>query len=130
MSKDYYKILEVSKDASSEEIKKAYYKLAHKYHPDKGGDEKKMKEINEAYQTLSDKQKKAQYDKFGRTFEGMPGFSASGGPAEGRDFSQGGTAGGGDFSSIWQDFAEGKAFEFGRTASRLREMQAADWTQN
>ncbi len=103
MPKDYYKILEVSKDASLKEIKKAYYKLAHKYHPDKGGDEKKMKEINEAYQTLSDKQKKAQYDKFGRTFEGMPGF----------DFSQEGAAGGGDFSSIWQDFAEGKGFEFG-----------------
>ncbi len=68
--KDYYKILGVSRDASEEEIKKAYRRLAHKYHPDKGGDEKKFKEINEAYQVLSDKEKRSQYDKFGRVFEG------------------------------------------------------------
>ena len=67
--KDYYKILGVKRDASEEEIKQAYYKLAHKYHPDKGGDEKKFKEINEAYQILSDKKKRAQYDQFGNTFE-------------------------------------------------------------
>ena len=75
--KDYYQILGVPKNASPEEIKKAYYKLAHKYHPDKGGDEKKFKEINEAYQVLSDKEKRAQYDRFGRVFEGggqEPGF--------------------------------------------------------
>jgi len=78
MAKDYYKILGVSKKASSKEIKKAYYKLAHKHHPDKGGDEKEFKEINEAYQVLSDKKKRSQYDRFGRVFEGMrggqPGF--------------------------------------------------------
>ena len=78
MPKDYYKILGIDKKASQEDIKKAYYKLAHKYHPDKGGgDEKKFKEINEAYQTLSDKEKRDQYDKFGTVFEGMgsqPGF--------------------------------------------------------
>ncbi|MDI6591403.1 MAG: molecular chaperone DnaJ [Patescibacteria group bacterium] len=88
--KDYYQILGVSKDASSEEIKKAYYKLAHKYHPDRGGDEKKFKEINEAYQVLSDKEKRAQYDKFGRVFEGAePGFDFSwawGRPGEEFDF--------------------------------------------
>ena len=74
--KDYYQILGVSHNASSEEIKKAYYKLAHKYHPDKGGDGKKFKEINEAYQVLSDKEKRTQYDRFGRVFEGGtgPGF--------------------------------------------------------
>lgn len=71
--KDYYQILGISRDASQEEIKKAYRKLAHKYHPDKGGNEKKFKEINEAYQILSDKEKKSQYDRFGRVFEGMPG---------------------------------------------------------
>ncbi|MCD6177654.1 molecular chaperone DnaJ [bacterium] len=68
--KDYYKILGVPRNASQEEIKKAYRRLAHKYHPDKGGDEKKFKEINEAYQVLSDKEKRAQYDRFGRVFEG------------------------------------------------------------
>jgi len=71
--KDYYQILGVSRQASADEIKKAYYKLAHKYHPDKGGDEKKFKEINEAYQILSNKEKKSQYDRFGRVFEGVPG---------------------------------------------------------
>jgi len=79
--KDYYQILGVNRNASLEEIKKAYRKLAHKYHPDKkGGDEKKFKEINEAYQVLGNKEKRTQYDKFGRVFEGaeregfVPGF--------------------------------------------------------
>ncbi len=78
MSKDYYQILGVSREASPEDIKKAYHKLAHKFHPDKGGDEKKFKEISEAYQILSDKEKRSQYDRFGRIFEGgagaEPGF--------------------------------------------------------
>ena len=67
--KDYYKILGVSNDASKEDIKKAYRKLAHKYHPDKeGGDEGKFKEINEAYQILSDEGKRSQYDKYGKCY--------------------------------------------------------------
>ena len=70
MAKDYYQVLGIPNEASQDEIKKAYYKLAHKHHPDKGGDEKKFKEINEAYQVLSDKEKRSQYDRFGRTFEG------------------------------------------------------------
>lgn len=76
MSKDYYKILGVSRSVSKEEIKKAYRQLAHKYHPDKaGGDEKKFKEINEAYQVLSDDKKRAQYDQFGSVFgEGGPSW--------------------------------------------------------
>lgn len=83
MAKDYYKILGVEKGANEEEIKKAYRKLAHKYHPDKaGGDDKKFKEINEAYQILSDKQKRLQYDRFGNVFSGGQGFG-------GFDFSQG-----------------------------------------
>ncbi|MFZ5559541.1 MAG: DnaJ domain-containing protein [Patescibacteria group bacterium] len=69
MSKDYYKILGISKGASKEEIRRAYRELAQKYHPDKkGGDEKKFKEINEAYQVLSDDNKRQQYDHFGTTF--------------------------------------------------------------
>jgi molecular chaperone DnaJ len=71
---DYYEVLGVQKSASQDEIKKAFHKLAHKHHPDKGGDEKKFKEINEAYQVLSDKTKRAQYDQFGRVFDqGQPG---------------------------------------------------------
>ena len=80
MSKDYYEILGVKKGASREEVKKAYRKLAHEHHPDKkGGDEKKFKEINEAYQILGDEQKRQQYDKFGQTGFGAGGFSARGG---------------------------------------------------
>jgi len=61
MQKDYYNILGVEKGASKDEIKKAFYKLAHKYHPDKkGGDENKFKEVNEAYQTLSDDSKRSE----------------------------------------------------------------------
>lgn len=64
--KDYYQILGVDKNASFDEIKRAYHRLAHKYHPDKvGGNVKKFKEINEAYQVLGNKEKRAQYDRFG-----------------------------------------------------------------
>lgn len=73
MAKDYYEILGVSRTASEEEIKKAFRKLAHRHHPDKGGgDAEKFKELNEAYQTLSNKEKRAQYDRFGRVYEGGP----------------------------------------------------------
>lgn len=75
--KDYYKILGVDKSASEDEIKKAFRKLAHAYHPDKaGGDEAKFKEVSEAYSILGDKNKRAQYDSFGRS--GNSGFDASG----------------------------------------------------
>src|SRR6266404_3235478 len=84
---DYYEVLGVTKSASQEEIKKAFHKLAHKYHPDKGGDEKKFKEINEAYQVLSDAQKRQQYDQFGKGFENMGG----------------GGQGAGDFNWAWQN---------------------------
>lgn len=68
--KDYYDILGIEKTASEEEVKKAYRKLAHQYHPDKpGGDEGRFKEINEAYQVLSDKNKRSQYDRFGSSFD-------------------------------------------------------------
>ncbi|MBI2643962.1 MAG: molecular chaperone DnaJ [Candidatus Wildermuthbacteria bacterium] len=76
--KDYYRILGVSKDASEEDIKSAYRKLAHKYHPDKGGDGEHFKEINEAYHILSDRDKRAQYDRFGRVFEGGEAGGAQG----------------------------------------------------
>lgn len=68
---DFYDALGISRNASEDEVKKAYRRLAHKYHPDKpGGNEKKFKEINQAYQVLSDKKKRAQYDRFGRVFDG------------------------------------------------------------
>ena len=78
-SRDYYEVLGIQKGASDDEIKRAFRKLAIKYHPDKNqGDkeaEQKFKEINEAYQVLSDPEKKAQYDQFGTVDPGA-GFGA------------------------------------------------------
>lgn len=79
MARDYYKILGIKRDASEEDIKKAYRRLAHQFHPDKkGGNEEKFKEINEAYQVLSNKEKKAQYDRFGRIFDHSTGRGQTG----------------------------------------------------
>ncbi|GMQ94976.1 MAG: molecular chaperone DnaJ [Patescibacteria group bacterium] len=79
MTKNYYNILGVNKKASKEEIKKAFRRLAHKHHPDKkGGNEVKFKEINEAYQVLSDDKKRTEYDSYGQVFGGSPFGDASG----------------------------------------------------
>ncbi|MBP6884741.1 MAG: molecular chaperone DnaJ [Candidatus Pacebacteria bacterium] len=85
-NKDYYETLGVPKGATKDEIKKAFHKLAHKYHPDKNkGDDAKFKEVNEAYQVLGDEQKRAQYDQFGSA--GPQGFGGGGGGFGGFDFS-------------------------------------------
>ncbi|MEX2054262.1 MAG: molecular chaperone DnaJ [Candidatus Colwellbacteria bacterium] len=100
--RDYYEILGVAKNASEEDIKKAYRELAHKYHPDKsGGDEQKFKEINEAYQVLSNKQKRTQYDSFGASSP----FGRGGGPAWEGNFS--GFEDMGDLEDIFNTFFEG-----------------------
>ena len=102
MSKDYYEILGVDKSASKEDIKKAFYKLAHKYHPDKkDGNEAKFKQVNEAYQVLSDDAKRSKYDQFGAGFENMG--------AGGGQYQQGGF-GGFDFSGFQNGNAD---FDFG-----------------
>ncbi len=107
MQKDYYEILGVSKDASQEEIKKAFRKLAQKYHPDKpGGDEKKFKEISEAYSVLSDEKKRKQYDMFGAA--GAAGAGDAGFDFGGFDFSQFQNAGF-DFSQFQ---SSGQSVEF------------------
>lgn len=119
MSKDYYNILGVDKNASADEIKKAFRKQAHKYHPDKqGGDEAKFKEANEAYQILGDPEKRQTYDQFGSAaFENGgagAGFGGFGG-AQGFDM--------GDLGDIFGDM-----FGFGggtRTKSR-RERRGSD----
>ena len=72
MGKNYYDILGVDKKASKDDIKKAFRKLAHQYHPDKkGGDAEKFKEASEAYSVLSDDQKRSQYDMYGQNFAGL-----------------------------------------------------------
>ncbi len=129
MAKDYYKILGVSRGASPDEIKRAFRKLAQEYHPDKAGadqkkreeSEKKFKEINEAYQVLSDETKRKQYDQFGTTFEGAPGGAGFNWQDFARQAGFGqGTAGGvnfdfGDLGDLFGDF-----FGFGRGATRTR----------
>ncbi len=75
---DYYDVLGVKKTASADEIKKAFRRLARKHHPDAGGDEEKFKELNEAYEVLSDEEKRKQYDQYGQYFSGgvPPGYGA------------------------------------------------------
>lgn len=70
MAKDYYSTLGVDKKVNKDDLKKAFYKLAAKHHPSKGGDEAKFKEVNEAYQVLSDEKKRKEYDMYGQTFNG------------------------------------------------------------
>ncbi|MBR1429416.1 MAG: molecular chaperone DnaJ [Rickettsiales bacterium] len=105
MSKDYYAILGVSKDASADELKRAYRKLAVQNHPDKHPDEKekyeaKFKEINEAYAVLSDPQKRQQYDQFGSADGASAGGSGFGGFGGFSGFSSSSGFGGFDFGNI------------------------------
>lgn len=117
---DYYSILGLQKGASRDEVKKAFRKLASQYHPDKKtGDEKKYKEITEAYAVLGDEKKKAEYDTYGHSFQGAGGGGQGGGFGgfSWSDFQQG--FGGGnqgfefDINDIFQNFGFGGA---GRSA--------------
>jgi molecular chaperone DnaJ len=111
MKKDYYEILGVKKDASQDEIKKAFRKAAHSHHPDKqGGNADKFKEANEAYGVLSDDKKRQQYDQFGHAGANMGGSGFGGGQGAGfnpNDF-------GFDFSGFQQGggFGQGGNVEF------------------
>lgn len=105
--RDYYEVLGVGKNASDDEIKKAFRKLAVQYHPDKeGGDEAKFKEINEAYEVLKDSQKRQRYDQFGHAGVG----GASGGGGGGNPFGGGFDFGGQGFNFDFGDGGLGDIF--------------------
>lgn len=99
--KDYYKVLDVSRDVTQDELKKAYRKLARKYHPDVSKEtnaEAKFKEVGEAYEVLKDQEKRAQYDQFGSNYQHGQSFN----PPPGWSGQTGGTGGGGNFSSFFE----------------------------
>ncbi len=104
-SPDYYKTLGVPRTASADEIKKAFRKLARKHHPDAGGDEAKFKEINEAYEVLSDDKKRELYDQYGTANENeIPRGWGGGGNVSVEDiFGGSGYGGGSGFSGGWAD---------------------------
>ncbi len=84
--RDYYEVLGINKDASADEVKKAFRKAAVEHHPDRGGDEAKFKELNEAYEVLKDPSKKQRYDQFGHAgVGGNSGGSPFGGGYGGQD---------------------------------------------
>ncbi|MBU6447221.1 molecular chaperone DnaJ [Patescibacteria group bacterium] len=114
MAKNYYEILGLQKSASADDIRRAYRKLAGEHHPDRGGSADRFKEINEAYQVLSDATKRSQYDRYGQTFE-----------QAGRQGGFGGASGGGGFDPFGgfgfnaQGFGGGAEFDFGDIFSDL-----------
>lgn len=132
MSDDYYKILGINKGADADEIKKAYRKMAMKYHPDQNKDSKeaedKFKEVNAAYDVLKDEQKRAAYDRFGKAaFDGSMG--GGGGAGGGNPFGGGGFQGG-NFSDIFEDMfgdfmGGGRAGGGGTSARRGSDLQYA-----
>ena len=108
MNKDYYKTLGVNKNASKDDIKTAFRKLAHQYHPDKGtGNEAKFKEVSEAYSVLGDDKKREQYDRFGSAGPTGGGYSGNYGGFNTQDF------GGFDFSQFTQGGQGGVEFDLG-----------------
>lgn len=132
--KDYYKILGIGRSASEKEIKQAYRRLARKYHPDVNPGEKaaeeKFKEISEAYEVLSDKDKRSKYDQFGQYWQqvGQPGQRGAGQPPPGWDEGFGGF----DFEAEGPEGGFGNLFDLlfgeGRGGAATRDRHQRTWT--
>ncbi len=130
--RDYYQVLGLAKGASADDIKKAYRKLAMKYHPDQNQDNKdaeaKFKEISEAYEVLKDEQKRAAYDRFGHQAFAQGGMGGSGG-------SRGGHRGQAGFNGQFQDifgdfFSEMMGGQAGSSQKRSGEVRGSDLKYN
>ena len=137
VKRDYYEVLGVNKSATEDEIKKAYRKLAKQYHPDTNQDNKKeaeskFKEVSEAYETLSDKQKRAMYDQFGHSAPGGFGGGQGGGQPGGNYYSYSTTGFDFDMGDIFSSVFGGMGFDFGRKSSRTSNgpRRGADVTYN
>lgn len=126
--KDYYEILEVSREANGDQIKKSYYRLAMKFHPDRNPDSKecevKIKEINEAYDVLKDSQKRAAYDRYGHQAFANGG-NGGGNPFNGFEFNFGSGGFSDVFADIFSDFMGG-----GRGSPRSSAQKGADVRYN
>ncbi|MCX8007646.1 MAG: molecular chaperone DnaJ [Coriobacteriia bacterium] len=128
-AKDYYDILGVSRNATPDEIKKAFRKQARKHHPDAGGSEERFKEINEAYEVLSDPEKRKQYDQYGQYFGGTipPGAGAAGAGAGwpgGFTYTHVGDIG--DLGDLFGDLFSGFGAAAGRQGARTTARRGAD----
>ena len=124
-TKNYYDVLGVKKSASADEIKKAFRKLARKHHPDAGGDEETFKQINEAYEVLSDPEKRKQYDRFGSV--GGFGGQQAGGWAGGSPW------GGGTRTYTYRTSGAPGSFDWGDIFTNMRNGDGAfgsDWDFN
>ncbi len=132
MAKDYYEVLGVSRNADEKQLKSAYRKLAMQYHPDRNQNDKeaaeKFQEINNAYDTLKDPQKKAAYDRYGHDAYTQGGMGGAGGGPQGDPFAGFGGGAAGGFADIFEEFFGGSFSRGGHNqhAARQADLRGSD----